>query len=352
MSHMSRDDVVLTAHNLFLSRLFANAATTLVIYDAILIFNTELQTIWSSRWTLPKCLYLYIRVLTPIGLILQSYELSDLRPAMNATFCQGWMAFEAGAMLLSLFFANGLFTLRLTALYRRTPWVVWFIRVFFVGSYAACLTFIIITQVEYSPGMFYSETFRVCSPTTTSMEMPITMPAIFFAPAAYEAFIFALTAYRAWKDSAKMSNPGGTPFLTLLYRDGLIAFFVMMSLRIWNVWIYFTQPLSSFNMGTPMMWSVNAVLTARVYLNLVWLARKPLATVDVTQEGFTSGGGISANIRLQVRPSTTVRADTWRSSGMHMGPNVYTIPTLDVDAAHGVRSLRYDDRDEYNRGSV
>ncbi|PVF99597.1 hypothetical protein CPB86DRAFT_730969 [Serendipita vermifera] len=354
MSHiqMTKDDIIQSVNNLYLSRLFANVATTFVLYDTFLVINTELQTIWSSKWTLPKCLYLYIRVVTPVGLFLHAYELSDIRPALSdeVSFCRAWMSFEAAAMLTSLIFANALFTLRLIALYRRRPWFVWFIRIFYIASYIACFTFIVITQKEYSAGMFYSEMFRVCSPTTTSMNMPITMPAIFFAPASYEAFIFGLTTYRAWKDSAAISTSGGTPFLTLLYRDGLIAFFVMVSLRIWNVWIFFTQPLSSFNMGTPLMWSANAVLTARVYLNLVWLARRPLVTVNETTEGFNTGAGISASIHLKVRPSATTRADTWQSSGV--GRHAYTIPTLDMSASHDVHSSQYPSSSENIRGSV
>jgi hypothetical protein len=93
-----------------------------------------------------------------------------------------------------------------------------------------------------------------------------------------------------------------------------------------------------------LMWAVNAVLTARVYLNLVWLARKPMVTADASHGGLITGGGVSANIHLQIRPSATIRADTWRSSGL--GPNVYTIPTLDIGGSHGLRSLRECDHDE------
>jgi hypothetical protein len=98
------------------------------------------------------------------------------------------------------------------------------------------------------------------------------------------------------------------------------------------------------------MWAANAVLTGRVYLNLVWLARKPMATVDTTHGGFVTAGGVSANIQLQARPSATVRTDTWRSSGL--GPNVYTIPTLDMSGPHGLRSLPENDRDQSSHGTV
>ncbi|KAG8792301.1 hypothetical protein FRC17_008617 [Serendipita sp. 399] len=44
------------------------------------------------------------------------------------------------------------------------------------------------------------------------------MPAIFYAPAAFEAFVFALTAFRAWKDAQILAGPSSAPFLLILYR--------------------------------------------------------------------------------------------------------------------------------------
>jgi hypothetical protein len=94
----------------------------------------------------------------------------------------------------------------------------------------------------------------------------------------------------------------------------------------------------------PLYSTILQLLTARVYLNLVWLARKPIVTVDTGEDDFTTGRRVSANIRLQVRRSTTVPADTWRSSGL--GPDVYTIPTLDMSGSHILQSLHETDRDE------
>ncbi|PVF92629.1 hypothetical protein CPB86DRAFT_829869 [Serendipita vermifera] len=291
---------------------------------------------------------------------------------------------------------KGLLTLRIIALYRHNPRVVWFIRAFYFGSHIAtfacgivaqvafsgefinyCVT-ILFTDPKYLGGVFFSQTFGACLRTETVVGMPFIIPAIFFAPAAFETFIFGLTAYRAWRDQFLLSSPCAAPFMTLLYRDGVIAFLIMVSLRIWNIWICFTQPLNNAFMGLPsvpphhvtfivlgalrglisrevdvikndykslkrrlkdepvlltlachtgselacdknlyiprvliiiyrLMWAGNTVLTARVYLNLVWLARKPIVNLDTTNEEFS--GGVSANFRLQIRQNTTVRTE-------------------------------------------
>ena len=45
------------------SRYLAGCAATLVIYDWLLLFDDESQTIWRSQWTLPKTLYYFVRTL-------------------------------------------------------------------------------------------------------------------------------------------------------------------------------------------------------------------------------------------------------------------------------------------------
>jgi hypothetical protein len=44
------------------------------------------------------------------------------------------------------------------------------------------------------------------------------MPAIWYAPAAFETFVFSLTAYRAWGDAALITGTPSAPLLVLLYR--------------------------------------------------------------------------------------------------------------------------------------
>jgi hypothetical protein len=62
--------------------------------------------------------------------------------------------------------------------------------------------------------VFYSDLVHVC----TSLGKSSTMPAIFYAPAAFEAFVFIMTAYRAVKDAKLITGAGRAPFLTVLYR--------------------------------------------------------------------------------------------------------------------------------------
>jgi hypothetical protein len=154
---------------------------------------------------------------------------------------------------------------------------------------------------------------------------------MFYAPAAFELFIFAFTAYRAYKDASLLRVRGRngsttTPFLSVLYRDGLICFFVMFAVRSWNIWIVrsrfpflsttdtvlivsnkttdsseYGRKVRFMNLFGPtllhsylllltmpspsVMWGVNTVMSTRVYLNLVWLTHQR----DVSHSSQTTG---------------------------------------------------------------
>lgn len=303
-SLLDPQEVLHALNDLYVSKLLAGAAATLSIYDWVLVFADEYATIYQSRWTLPKILFVFIRVVTPPGLVFGAFQLSDLRPALSASFCRAWAVINTFGMLSSLVAANGLLALRLTALYGRKRKMVWFINTFFIASYAATFGLLIAALATYHSSIFYSDLLGVCA----SLGKSATMPAIFYAPSLFELFVFVMTAYRAYQDAKVLAGPSSAPFLIVLYRDGFLSFCVMFALRIWNIWIYLTQPLSSFNLGTPLMWAINTVLTTRVYMNLVYLSRKPVVT-NSTQKEFvsptthTNGAGIA----MKVHTFTEVR---------------------------------------------
>lgn len=299
-------ELISAIKDVYTSRLLSGVAITLAVYDWILTFSTEYETIYQSRWTVPKALFFYIRIVTPPGILLCTYQLSDLRGPLTNSFCTAWAMLQVFGMLSSLIAANALLTLRLVALYRRKASMVWFIRAFFVASYAATLGLMIDAMITYRDSMFYSPQVGVCGATTSSA----TFKAIFYAPAAFEFFVFALTAWRAWNDAKVITGVNSAPFLIILYRDGIASFFIMVIIRIWNIWIYLTQPLSSYNLGTQIMWAVNTVLTTRVYMNLVWLAKKPM--VEETSMGMGTRGPATRGIRMHVTTFTEVQTDDWK----------------------------------------
>ncbi|KIM20834.1 hypothetical protein M408DRAFT_123034 [Serendipita vermifera MAFF 305830] len=285
-------ELAMAYENMYTARFTSGAAATLVLYDLILVFRQELQTIYRSQWTMAKFLYVF-----------NEWIFVNL----SVDRCQVATYFLTYAMLVSIFASYGLFTLRLIALYKSKRAMVWFIATFYALTYAATLGLVIGSSVELSRFEgFYSDALKSC----ISLGQTNLLPPIWYAPLAYEVFVFSLTAYRAYYD-AKLISANNTPFLVLFYRDGMIAFVVMTGVRVWNIWVYLTQPLSSLFVGTMLMWAVNTVLTTRVYMNLVWLVRRPAQVTGVstsaslgfmTKSGGTSGGTTSIEMNPSILP--------------------------------------------------
>lgn len=252
----------------------AAVALTLVVYDSIILIQTEYQTIWKSQWGCPKVLYYIIRLLAIPFLAVAAYGWIDFREALSNRFCQIWLPMVTVPMFLTFAASNWLFTLRLIALYAHRRTLVWFIRAFYVCTYAVTFSFVVLTLVTYQRvGIYYNTTSKVC---TSFHRIPYSGP-IFYTPALYEIFIFTLTAYRAHQD-AILVNKANMRLLVVLYRDGAAAFFIMFCMRAWNIWVFATQPVSSLQVATNIFWAVNAVLTARIYLNIAWIVNQPSVT--------------------------------------------------------------------------
>lgn len=193
---------------------FTAVGVTLVIYDWLLLFRIESQTIWPNRWTVPKVLYYFIRLVTLPFIVFGSYELIDFRPAFSKALCAAWPAMVTVPMFSTFAASNWLFTLRLVALYKRKRFVVWFMRIFYVLTYGATLSMLTAALIKYRETVDYFAQVKACG----ALEASPIFPAIFYAPAAYELLIFALTAHQAYSDASIITDSNSAPFFIALYR--------------------------------------------------------------------------------------------------------------------------------------
>lgn len=229
-----------------MARYLSGAAVTLVIYDWLLLLRTEQETIWQSKWALPKFLYYFIRIFTLPFIVFAAYNHIDFRPPLSDTFCEIWPSLITIPMFLTFAAGNWLFTLRLVALYKQQRILVWFMRIFYICTYCVTLAFTLVSLIIYHQiGVYYNPVANSCFSTRT---IPWSAP-VFYTPALYEFLIFTLTAYRAHKD-AVLRESGSARLLTVLYRDNVIAFFIMLAMRSWNIWIIATQGISTMHKGT------------------------------------------------------------------------------------------------------
>jgi hypothetical protein len=60
------------------------------------------------------------------------------------------------------------------------------------------------------------------------------------------------------------------------------------------------------------MWAVNTIMTTRVYINLVWLVKKPIIEMN-NAESRISRQPAGTGIRMKVHTFTEVHRDDWTS---------------------------------------
>jgi hypothetical protein len=129
---------------------------------------------------------------------------------------------------------TGIFTLRLVALFRKSRHFVAFVIIFFGISTSVTFTMLVLALNTYNSTTFILQTycdmvltFLTCAETIDYFDLvglcgalhaAPTFPAMFYAPAAYEAFLFITTAYKAYQDASVFSNGTTTPFVIVLYR--------------------------------------------------------------------------------------------------------------------------------------
>jgi hypothetical protein len=86
----------------------------------------------------------------------------------------------------------------------------------------------------------------------------------------------------------------------------------MLGARSWNIWIYVADPITSLNIGVNVYWAVNTILSTRVYLNLVWIYRKPTLSTSMNPGINTSAGNVRGTTGINIIAPT--RISTYVSS--------------------------------------
>lgn len=198
--------------------------------------------------------------------------MADMRGKLDNTFCQAFLWSTSILEVLSIFISYWLLTLRIIALYKSKPVIVWFLYIALFASYFTSLGLLIQALRVYSHMSAYLPSFNLC----VALGRPPSLQAVFEAPLVMETLIFALTVWHAWKDyrSQESNRVQMMPLMKIMYRDGVFYFCVMVAIRVWNIWVFATRPIYEMYVGIYIMWALTTTLACRIYLNIVREARR------------------------------------------------------------------------------
>lgn len=266
-------DVAALFHNIYTTRYTALAAVTLALYDWFLVLDDEIQLVGKASFSKGKLLYYITRFATPIGLILGVYHIVDMRPNLDITFCYGFMWFTTILEVFSIFISYWLLTLRIVALYKSRPVVIWLLHIALLASYFTTLGMLIQSLRLYSSSLAYLPSLNFCVP----LIHPPSLAVIFEVPLVYETLLVVLTAWHAWKDyyrGRELTQVQMIPLMKIMYRDGVFYFCIMVAVRVWNIYVYASKPIYEMFVGVYIIWSLITVLACRIYLNIAREARR------------------------------------------------------------------------------
>lgn len=270
LSNEAYSTLISSIADVVVSRYVAVISFTLCIYDWLLLFADEVELLGKSRRSLGKGLYYFSRIITSIGLATALYHLiPELHSYIPRKSCVAFTFALPLAEVTSLISSYWLLMLRLVALYKSKPIIVYFLYTVLILSWASTMVFLVQAQIFLARVIDYFQPLGICAVTLR----PPTLSLVFYGPFVFETMMLGLTVYHAFKKYRSQREITRLPLLRVLYRDGVLFSSIMVGIRLWNVIIWQWQPITRTYLGIYLMWAVSTVLSNRIYLNMVQLAQ-------------------------------------------------------------------------------
>lgn len=246
----------------FATRYVAAAALVIVLYDWLLNLGDEVRLIYPGRRSMVKMLYIIIRVSTLIGLIVVNYRLAGFRPPLSNFICQLMSILIPTLQILVIAISNFLLMRRVGPLYGNSWKVVYGLHFLFLISYVATIALSMDLILGLLPGTRYDPLSDCCF-TLSTPTRPIAI--IYLGPLLLETVVFLMTMYKAYK--AARSTAAMPRILQVFFRDGLIHYFGMLTVRVFCIVITFELPLAYGLLGVYLLWAIVTTMTTRLFIN-------------------------------------------------------------------------------------
>jgi hypothetical protein len=196
---------------------------TLVLYDHLITFDTEVERIWSLKWRLPKFLFLTSRYVVVPMLILIGIAKSGY--ALLPEFCAFAVRFYKWADALALTIAEIVLMIRVSALYGHSRVVLGLLIGMFTCQILVVVADTTLVMKDLTP-ILYHDPLPGCSSNT-----PVTYAyTIWLSFTCFDGILLILTLYRLFS-----YGPDLSPTIKLLARDSIVCFGVMFMILLENI---------------------------------------------------------------------------------------------------------------------
>ncbi|KAG9043075.1 hypothetical protein FS837_010059 [Tulasnella sp. UAMH 9824] len=280
-----RHVVVAAMKGLVTSRYVGVAGYTILIYDHILTFPTEVELVWRKPKGHVTYAFLFNRYLVPLVIAVGIFQMSGLGRNIPPAFCHAWLYTEGACMMLCYGIAHYMASLRVRALHSARPWVDRTLLTAGALYVSVTVSVTLAILVNVAKSFTWDPTFNACNGTPTSYMHGSWIPGLFF-----ESVLFALIILKAVRDWRRDLS---FPITRLLYRDGFLYFGVMAGCSVFNIIASTALKSTYILLAKYFCFSLVTVMSSRIVLNLRTLRQGPSDPTSLTTDHAFELGALS-----------------------------------------------------------
>jgi len=258
----------------------AAACVTCLLYDHVLTLGQECSTVWSTRFSLGKVLFLINRYLVEAMLVFDS--ITSSRSHLSIPFCVFYLRWLAVVTSVAIIVVEAILTIRVCALYQSNKPVLCIASFFFLAG--AC-TLVGLTVKDYVGEPVDAVNDFSMLPGCYATSVPSILAGWWITPVIVESVLFLLMITRVftwWKDRRTVP-----PMLILMARDSTIYFAIYFALLIANLFVFeYGPPALASLLVTPLN-TGGCIAGSRMLLNLrAYASAGPEQTEMATSVAF------------------------------------------------------------------
>lgn len=233
-------------------------AMSLMLWDMLLTLPREVELIWNSQLTALKVIFLFNRYATPAVISVNIWAMSGHARGLTESFCRGWNSAAFGIQLFCSAMVSCLVSFRLWAWYDMSTRNLYILLSIWVASVIASLAFVVDSMWVHGRDIIHIPMFNVCmtkQPVIWTQWLPgVIEHGLYFSLLFYHAMATPRSAHR--------------PALAILYRDGILFYFVTFGVMFTAliIWKYAPRLYMGVTLYTP--WIVFQMAISRLLLHV------------------------------------------------------------------------------------
>ncbi|THV02647.1 hypothetical protein K435DRAFT_852673 [Dendrothele bispora CBS 962.96] len=241
------------------SRYVTMAGLTMLLYDHCLTFADEVEYIWKAGWKIPKILFLFLRYVVPTSLMISTFQMSGLTGIISDKYCQVWLGLSVSIGLICIYMANFLVLLHLWNICERKKLLVFGSLGVYVAAFTANVICLALAVSHLPYNTTYSTVFRICI-----MQDKKLLPMLWAPGLALDVVALPTVIYNALERPRDVR----TEFRSQIFRDGVLFFAILFTLRLTNVLLAIYAPISLLYLGVYFIWASTTMTVTRMLLRL------------------------------------------------------------------------------------